>query len=110
MAAAQRSAGTTVRRALLNPVALAYLAVVAAVWIWITVDTLLVPHADASLAAVWGFFVTAPTSFLFVSLPGPLPFVGVGVGALAQALALGAGYRRLTDPPRGSGRPGASHA
>lgn len=108
MAAAQRSAGTTFRRSLLNPAALGYLAVVAAVWIWIGVDTLLVTHADAGMAGVWGFFVTAPTSFLFVSLPDPLPFVGVAVGALVQALALGAVYRWVTGRPRGHGR--ASHA
>ncbi|MGA4857577.1 SCO4225 family membrane protein [Streptomyces koyangensis] len=109
MAAAQRrSAGTTFRRSLLNPVALGYLAVVAAVWVWIGVDTLFVTHADASMAGVWGFFVTAPTSFLFVSLPGPLPFVGVAAGALLQALALGAAYRWVTGRPRGHGR--ASHA
>ncbi|MFF8567415.1 SCO4225 family membrane protein [Streptomyces albidoflavus] len=108
MAAAQRSAGTTFRRSLLNPVALGYLAVVAAVWVWIGVDTLLVTHADAGMAGVWGFFVTAPTSFLLVSLPDPLPFVGVAVGALVQALALGAVYRWLTGRPRGHGR--ASHA
>ncbi|ESP97743.1 SCO4225 family membrane protein [Streptomyces sp. ZG43] len=109
MAAAQRSAGTTFRRSLLNPAALGYLAVVAAVWAWIGVDTLLVSHSgDASMAGVWGFFVTAPTSFLFVLLPGPLPLVGVAVGALVQALALGAAYRWATGRPRGHGR--ASHA
>ncbi|MGW8944900.1 SCO4225 family membrane protein [Streptomyces koyangensis] len=109
MAAAQRrSAGTTFRRSLLNPVALGYLAVVAAVWVWIGVDTLFVTHVDASMAGVWGFFVTAPTSFLFVSLPGLLPFVGVAAGALLQALALGAAYRWVTGRPRGHGR--ASHA
>lgn len=108
MAAAQRSAGTTFRRSLLNPAALGYLAVVAAVWAWIAVDTLLVTHADASMAGVWGFFVTAPTSFLFASLPGPLPLVGAAVGALVQALALGAAYRWATGRPRGHGR--TSHA
>ncbi|MFD4988747.1 SCO4225 family membrane protein [Streptomyces sp. NPDC058374] len=110
MAAAQRPAGTPFRRSLLNPAALGYLAVVAAVWVWIGVDTLLVDHADASLAGVWGFLVTAPTSFLFAALPGPLPLIGVAVGALVQALALGAAYRRLAGRTRGEGDAGARHA
>ncbi|CAM5388589.1 MULTISPECIES: SCO4225 family membrane protein [Streptomyces] len=110
MPAAPRSAGTTLRRCLLNPLALGYLAVVAAVWVWIGVDTLLVTHADASTAAVWGFFVTAPTSLLLAGLPGPLPFLGVAAGALVQALALGAGYRWLASRGHGHGRTGASHA
>lgn len=98
MAATPRSILATVRRLLLTPVALGYLAVVAAVWIWIGVDLLFVEHQDASLSGVWGFFVTAPTSLLFVMLPGPLVWCGVVIGAFVQALALGAVYEWLKRP------------
>lgn len=90
--------------ALRTPAALGYLALVAAVVAWVGLDTLFVEHADASLAGVWIFVVTAPTSFLFLALPGPLPWIGVAVGALVQAVALGALYRGVT------GRRTASHA
>lgn len=93
MAASSRSLIQTLRHNLVNPAALGYLAVVAAVGVWVGVDTLFVEHADASFAALWLFVVTAPTSFLFLALPGALPFIGVAVGAVAQAFALGAAYR-----------------
>ncbi|MDQ0771616.1 hypothetical protein QF026_000082 [Streptomyces aurantiacus] len=73
--------------------ALGYLAVVAAVAVWVGVDTLFVEHADASFAGVWLFVVTAPTSFLFVSLPGALPLLGVIAGAVSQAFVFGGAYR-----------------
>ncbi|WP_225629452.1 SCO4225 family membrane protein [Streptomyces werraensis] len=93
----------TLRQYLLHPVALGYLALVAAVGVWVGVDTLFVEHADASLAGSWLFFVTAPTSFLFVALPGALPWIGVLVGALLQALVFSAAYRRVfVRPTRGS--------
>lgn len=108
MAAAQRSAGTTFRRSLLNPAALGYLAVVAAVWAWIAVDTLLVTHADASMAGCLGLLRHRP-DLLPLRLPArPAPLVGVAVGALVQALALGAAYRWATGRPSGHGR--TSHA
>ncbi|MFJ1647689.1 SCO4225 family membrane protein [Streptomyces sp. NPDC088258] len=99
MADSARSLPQTLRHHLVNPVALGYLAIVAAVCAWVTVDTLFVAHQDASLAGVWAFFVTGPTSFLFVALPGPLPFVGIAVGAFVQAFALGALYRWFTKRP-----------
>ncbi|MFF5723540.1 SCO4225 family membrane protein [[Kitasatospora] papulosa] len=88
-----RTLTRSLRSNLLNPVALGYLAVVAAVGVWVGLDMLLVEHADASFAGVWLFIATAPTSFLFTALPGVLPFAGVAVGAVVQALALGAAYR-----------------
>ncbi|MDF6019826.1 hypothetical protein [Streptomyces sp. JH34] len=93
MAASPRTLSLSLRRYLLNPAALGYLAVVAAVGVWVGLDALLVERADASLAGVWLFLVTAPTSMLFLALPGVLPFAGVAVGAVIQALALGAAYR-----------------
>ncbi len=92
MAASSRSLSRALRHRLVNPAALGYLAVVVAVALWVGVDTLLVEHADASFAGVWLFVVTAPTSFLFLSLPGALPFVGVVVGAVAQAFVFGGAY------------------
>ncbi|GGK63018.1 SCO4225 family membrane protein [Streptomyces flaveus] len=93
MAASSHSLIQTLRHNLVNPASLGYLALVAAVGVWVGVDTLFVEHVDASFAAVWLFVVTAPTSFLFLALPGALPFIGVAVGAVTQAFALGAAYR-----------------
>ncbi|MFC4500845.1 MULTISPECIES: SCO4225 family membrane protein [Streptomyces] len=86
--------------ALRTPVALGYLALVAAVAGWVAVDTLLVTHADASFAGVWLFFVTAPTSLLFAAAPGALAWIGVPIGAVVQAALLGAAYRGLTGTRR----------
>ncbi|MFI2782989.1 SCO4225 family membrane protein [Streptomyces sp. ALB3] len=93
MAATPRPLSRSLRRNLVNPAALGYLAVVAAVGTWVGLDTLLVEQTDGSFAGVWLFLVTAPTSLLFAALPGSLPLAGVAVGALVQALALGAAYR-----------------
>ncbi|QNP69312.1 hypothetical protein IAG44_07585 [Streptomyces roseirectus] len=92
------------RQNLVNPAALAYLALVLAVAGWVAVDALFVDHPDASLVGVWLFLVTAPTSWLFLMLPGPLPLVGIVVGALVQAAVIGAGYRAATRG-RGTGMP-----
>ncbi|NNN37232.1 hypothetical protein HLK59_44235 [Streptomyces sp. S3(2020)] len=90
-----RSFAATLRDHLVNPVALGYLALVAAVVGWVGVDALFVEHADASLAGVWAFLVTAPTSLLFVMLPGALAWSGVVVGAVVNAAVLGAVYRKF---------------
>ncbi|MFJ3667679.1 SCO4225 family membrane protein [Streptomyces sp. NPDC090106] len=81
--------------ALRTPVALGYLGIVAAVSVWAAVDVLFVEHAGVSLAGVWAFLVTAPTSLLFVMLPAPLAWTGVVIGAVVQAAVLGQGYRQL---------------
>ena len=101
MTAARRPLTAAFRRFLLNPAALGYLALVAAVWAWIGLDQMFVQHQDASFSAVWAFLVTAPTSLLFVALPGPLAWVGLAVGAVLQAAALGAAYRWFTRRPQG---------
>ncbi|MFE7839915.1 SCO4225 family membrane protein [Streptomyces sp. NPDC057474] len=99
MTASSRSLSRTLRRHLLNPAALGYLALVVAVGVWVGVDTLFVEHADASFAGVWLFLVTAPTSLLFVALPGGLPFLGIVLGAVIQAFVLGAAYRWVVERP-----------
>jgi len=80
------------RRYLLNPAVLGYLAVVLAVWTWVAADSLLVDRADASLAGMWGFLVAAPTSVMFVSASGPLLWLGLAGAALFQALLFGVAY------------------
>lgn len=99
MTASSRSLPQSLRHYLVNPAALGYLAVVATVGVWVGVDALFVEHADASLAGVWLFIATAPTSFLFLALPGALPFIGIAVGAVTQAFALGAAYRWFRHRP-----------
>ncbi|MFD8718058.1 SCO4225 family membrane protein [Streptomyces sp. NPDC059629] len=94
--------------ALRTPVALGHLALVAAVVVWVGVDTLFAEHADASLAGVWAFLVTAPASLLFVMLPGPPAWAGVVVGAVVQAAVLGVLYRKVSD--RFGHRTGPSNA
>ncbi|MFJ9154862.1 SCO4225 family membrane protein [Streptomyces sp. NPDC102270] len=83
-------------RHFLNPLALGYLLVVAAVLGWVGVDALFVEHADASLAGVWAFLVTAPASLLFVMLPGAWAWAGIVAGAVVNAAALGAAYRSVS--------------
>lgn len=99
MAASPRSLPQVLRHHLVNPAALGYLALVAAVGVWVGVDALFVEHADGSFAGIWLFLVTGPTSFLFVTLPGALPFIGIAVGAMTQAYVLGAAYRWFLDRP-----------
>lgn len=82
-----------------NPVSLVYLTVVAATAVFVTVDTLFVPHDDASLAGVWLFLLAAPTVFLFfiggawwgAEAAGPswFMYLALTVSVLVQALALG---------------------
>lgn len=83
-------------RHFLNPLSLGYLLVVAAVVGWVGVDALFVEHADASLAGVWAFRVTAPASLLFVMLPRAWAWSGIVVGAVVNAAALGAAHRSLS--------------
>ena len=87
-----RSFGSALR----TPVAIGYLLIVAAVGVWVAVDTLLVTHSDASFAGVWLFVATAPTSMLFMVVPSQWGMIGVPIGALVQAAVLGAAYRGLT--------------
>ncbi|MCX2730709.1 hypothetical protein OOZ19_10695 [Saccharopolyspora sp. NFXS83] len=92
MHGSQRSWAAAFHRYLFNPAGLGYLTVVSAVWLWTAGDALLVDRADASLAGIWGFLVTAPTSLVFVQLEGPLLWAGVAFAAVFQALLLGIAY------------------
>ncbi|WP_133910796.1 SCO4225 family membrane protein [Streptomyces sp. NBC_00582] len=82
--------------ALRTPAALGYLLLVGVLTAWVAVDTLFISHADASLAGMWLFFATAPTSLLFLVVPGQLALIGVPIGAVVQAALLGAAYQGLT--------------
>ncbi|MFJ8616400.1 hypothetical protein EES45_05510 [Streptomyces sp. ADI97-07] len=88
MTASSRTFPRSLLRCLKSPVAVGYLAVV----VWVGTDVALTSSLDGNMAGVWLFFLTAPTSFLFVVLPGSLPWAGVVIGALVQAAALGAAY------------------
>lgn len=88
MTASPRTFPRSLLRCLKSPVAVGYLAVV----VWVGWDVALTSSLDGSMAGVWLFFLTAPTSFLFVALPGALPWAGVVVGALVQAAAIGAAH------------------
>ncbi|MFD3969787.1 SCO4225 family membrane protein [Streptomyces cyaneofuscatus] len=91
MSASSRAMPRSLRRYLTSPAAVGYLAVV----VWLGTDIALTASSDGSMAGVWLFFLTAPTSFLFVALPGALPWAGVVVGALVQAVALGAAHHGI---------------
>jgi hypothetical protein len=106
MSSSSRSLSRALRQHLLHPVALAYLALVTAVGIWVGVDTFIV-NTEASFAGVWLFMVTAPTSLLFVALPGELFWTGIIVGALFQACVLSAAYRWVFVRPTRGGRLGS---
>jgi hypothetical protein len=79
-----------------NPLALGYLLLVTAVLGWVFVDALFVEHADASLAGVWAFVVTAPTSPLFMMLPEVPAWAAIVTGAVVNAAVLEAAYRSLS--------------
>ncbi|MFJ8108856.1 SCO4225 family membrane protein [Streptomyces sp. NPDC096132] len=86
--------------ALRTPAALGYLALVAALGVWVAVDTLVLSNGDTSFAGVWLFFATAPTSLLFIAVPSQLGLIGIPIGAVVQAALLGAAYRGLTPTRR----------
>ncbi|SFK99930.1 SCO4225 family membrane protein [Streptomyces pini] len=60
-----------------------YLAVCAALVLWVVLDATVVPHEDASMAALWPVAATAPTSLLALAVPLPDGPVG---GALLLGL------------------------
>jgi hypothetical protein len=98
-----------------NPASLIYLGVVLATAVFVAVDTLFVPHEDASFAGVWLFLLAAPTVFVFFvgstlwggDATGPAWFVYLAlvVSVLVQALALG-WFVRLV---RRGGRSSSAH-
>lgn len=88
-----------------NWVSRGYLAVCAALLVWVALDATLVQHEDASFAAVWPWLVTAPTSLLFALLPSGdgaagvlLYVVSVLVAAVVNSWAISAVLRRLRAP------------
>ena len=98
-----------------NAASLIYLGVVLATAVFVAVDTLLVPHEDASFAGVWLFLLAAPTVFVFfvgselwgADAAGPAWFIYLAlvVSVLVQAFALG-WFVRLV---RGGGRSRTAH-
>ncbi|MFJ2647305.1 SCO4225 family membrane protein [Streptomyces sp. NPDC087420] len=87
-----------------------YLGLVAAVTVFVAVDTLFVQHQDASFAGVWLFFLAAPTVFVFLMGGGvfgdavtgsaPFAYAALILSVLIQSAALGAFVRLLRDRPR----------
>ncbi|MFF7340279.1 SCO4225 family membrane protein [Streptomyces sp. NPDC008163] len=108
----QRTIRTLARLTFGNAASLLYLGAVAAATVFVTVDTLLVSHADASFAGVWLFLLAAPTVFLFLlggSLGGAESFgpawfmyLALAVSVLVQSLALGWFVRLLSGGARRS--------
>lgn len=84
-----------------------YLALVVAVAVLVTVDTLFVHHDDASFAGVWLFALAAPTVFLFFAggsqigesfaSSSAFGYVALVASVLIQAAAIGAFVRLLRD-------------
>ncbi|MCG3043770.1 SCO4225 family membrane protein [Streptomyces fenghuangensis] len=79
-----------------------YLAVCAALVLWVALDAAFVPHEDASLAGVWPVAATAPTSLLALAVPLPDGPVGaalllglVSLAAVVNAGVLSAVLRRF---------------
>ncbi|MEU0835345.1 hypothetical protein [Streptomyces sp. NPDC005969] len=82
-----------------NPASLIYLGVVLATAVFVAVDTVFVPHEDASFAGVWLFLLAAPTVFVFfvgstlwgadAARPAWFVYLALVVSVLVQALALG---------------------
>jgi hypothetical protein len=86
-----------------NWVSRGYLLVFAALLVWVVVDGLAASPPDASLAGVWPFFWTLPTSLLLLPLPGVegwILLVGLAVAALVNATLLGLLVRALTPGTR----------
>lgn len=90
-----------------------YLIVIAALLVWVWVDTTLVSHPDASFSGVYPILLTAPTSLLML-LPGfgaSLTYVVLVVAALVNSSVISFFIRRTAG--YGSGRrtgPGAAPA
>ncbi|MFE3600374.1 SCO4225 family membrane protein [Streptomyces sp. NPDC059142] len=97
------------RLAFKNRASQVYLALVAAVTVFVTVDTLFVHHDDASLAGVWLFALAAPTVFVFLIGGGAVGadfaasagflYPALIVSVLVQAVAIGAFVRLLRHRP-----------
>ncbi|WP_328933535.1 MULTISPECIES: SCO4225 family membrane protein [unclassified Streptomyces] len=93
-------------RNLRNPFALGYLALCLALLVWALVVTV-ADDSGESMAGVIPLLATAPTSFVFLSLPGGAPtlVLSMVVGALVNASVIGWCARALargnrSDPTR----------
>lgn len=90
----------------------AYLAVIAATTLWVLYDAAFVEHADASMAGVVPWLLTAPFSLLYTLLPGDgfggmeggaamaVYAVGIAVAATVNAALIGFAVRRTRLFPR----------
>ncbi|MFI8093445.1 SCO4225 family membrane protein [Streptomyces sp. NPDC086080] len=96
-----RSFGRRVWYVLGDIAALAYLGLIAALVIWVLVDST-VEHEDASFAGVVPLLATFPGSFLVLVLPEhpAMFFLAIAFAALVNAAIIGWCSRRL----RGGGR------
>ncbi|MFJ6637095.1 SCO4225 family membrane protein [Streptomyces sp. NPDC091376] len=104
------------RLAIANCASLAYLAAVAAVALFVTVDTFFVAHEDASLAAFLLFMMAAPTFFVFLSAGSVLGveladsawiYPALVLSVLFQSLLLGLLARYLGSRQHTGQGPGA---
>ncbi|MFD5030325.1 SCO4225 family membrane protein [Streptomyces sp. NPDC058220] len=68
-----------------------YLAVAAALIIWVGIDTAFVAHDDASFAGIFPLLFTAPTSLLvlFLDVEGMAVLPFLAVAALVNAAVIG---------------------
>ncbi|MET9532260.1 MULTISPECIES: SCO4225 family membrane protein [unclassified Streptomyces] len=90
-----------------------YLMVIAALLVWVWVDTTLVSHPDASFAGVYPILLTAPGSLLLLlpGIEGPLGWVVLVAAALVNSTVISLIVRRAGG--HGSSRragPGATPA
>ncbi|MCX4723115.1 hypothetical protein OG372_28855 [Streptomyces sp. NBC_01020] len=94
-----------------------YLVVIAALLVWVWVDTTLVSHPDASFSGVYPILLTMPTSLLLLlpAVEAPLTWVVLVAAALVNSTvislivrqAFGQGHRhssRRTGPGAASAR------
>ncbi|MGW0827891.1 SCO4225 family membrane protein [Streptomyces sp. NPDC002845] len=85
-----------VRRILLNPAALGYLGLLAAIGLFVAANVLFNDSADDLVLAALLFLPTLPTGLLFVSA-GEWSAVGMAASALFQAVLLGAVWNWLAQ-------------
>ncbi|WP_405563855.1 SCO4225 family membrane protein [Streptomyces sp. NBC_01180] len=88
-----------------------YLVVIAALLVWVWVDTTLVSHPDASFSGVYPILLTLPTSLLLL-LPGveaPLTWVVLVAAALVNSTFISLIVRRAFGPGSGSGPSSSRH-
>ncbi|WP_405776171.1 SCO4225 family membrane protein [Streptomyces sp. NBC_00859] len=90
-----------------------YLMVIAALLVWVWVDTTLVSHPDASFSGVYPILLTAPASLLLLlpGVSGALAYVVLVAAALVNSTVIALIVRLAFGHRHGSGRrmgPGAA--